>query len=178
MAFNANKESNYVQLDWSTATEKNSSYYDVQRSTDGIHFQSIGKVQAAGNSSSIHQYYFKDENASAPGVIYYKLVEHDIDGKTTDSDIRSIRNSSANDVTVVPNPSNGNFTVLVEGNDYKTISLLVYNTLGQVVYQASGNSNEGSTYSKNIDIQNLAAGVYILHVSSSGQTWTKKIIKE
>jgi hypothetical protein len=178
VSFTAEKVDSYNLLSWTTASEKNSSYFEVQKSYDGIHFISIGKVQAAGTSSSIRQYSFKDESPAASGIVYYQLVEYDIDGQSTNSEIKTIRNSSQNDLTVVPNPSNGNFTVNIEGLS-SGLSLVVYNTLGQVVYQSHEvNTADAAVYSKNIDIQNMAAGVYILHVSSSGQTWTKKIIKE
>jgi alpha-tubulin suppressor-like RCC1 family protein len=176
--FDAASTQGGVALTWATASERNSDYFSVQRSYDGINFQSIGKVKAAGSSSAVLQYSFMDESPAVPGIVYYRLVEYDFDGKTTTSEIKSVRNISGSDVTVVPNPSNGNFTVLVEGGQSKSLSMVIYNALGQVVYQVSDHNIEGSTYSKNIDIHNLAAGVYVLKVSSSGSTWTKKIIKE
>jgi alpha-tubulin suppressor-like RCC1 family protein len=176
--FDAASTQGGVALTWATASEQNSDYFSVQKSLDGVNFQPIGKVKAAGNSSAVKQYSLLDESPAASGIVYYRLVEYDIDGKTTTSDIKSVKNISDADVTVVPNPSNGNFTVLVDGEQNKSLSILIYNALGQVVYQVSDINNEGSSYSKNIDIHNLAAGVYILKVSSSGSTWTKKIIKE
>jgi hypothetical protein len=177
--FDAIPANGVVDLSWITATEKNSSYFSVEKSLDGVTFTSIGKVDAAGNSSSVKQYAFRDKNAAVSGVVYYRITEYDIDGESTHSNIRSIKNISDSDISVVPNPSNGNFTVTVDGGGQNTsLSLIVYNTLGQIVYQSSDKNNGGSNYSKNIDIQNLPSGVYVLHLTTSGGTWVRKIIKD
>jgi hypothetical protein len=51
--FSASLEKNNVVLRWQTATEINSAWYNIQRSKDGIHFNNIGKVKAAGNSTGL-----------------------------------------------------------------------------------------------------------------------------
>src|SRR5580704_6146810 len=49
-----------VDLKWSTATEINNSYFTIQKSADGISWQSIGRVEGAGNSLMLHIYSFTD----------------------------------------------------------------------------------------------------------------------
>jgi Glycosyl hydrolase catalytic core len=69
-----------VELRWQTSYERNSRYFDVLRATDGIHFNSIGKVNAVGNSSSTNSYRFTDVSP-AGGINYYKLMDVDADGR-------------------------------------------------------------------------------------------------
>lgn len=67
-------------LSWTTASENNSSHYDVEWSRDGFSWSTIGSEQAAGNSTSFLEYYFVEEN---PLLInnYYRLVQYDFDGQ-------------------------------------------------------------------------------------------------
>ncbi|MEI9956490.1 MAG: hypothetical protein WDM90_09365 [Ferruginibacter sp.] len=53
-----NKGKNLLQ--WQTATEINSDYFNVERSSNGQDFEVIGKVKAVGNSSNIINYNFTD----------------------------------------------------------------------------------------------------------------------
>ena len=177
LAFTAQQQNSSVLLDWSTATEKNSSYYDVERSTDGVNFTSIGKVNAAGNSNTIRNYNYTDNTATElSGTIYYRIVEYDINGETTVSTIEAVNTGKGSDVKIIPNPNNGSFTVLVEG-EQQELQLTLFNTVGIVIYEGSGKA-EGSVFEQNINIHNMPAGVYFLNVHSPSSSWVKKIVKE
>ena len=80
ISFTANYRDGSTWLYWQTASEQNSSHFDIERSIDGINFLSIGNVIAAGNSSFIKNYDFNDQH-SQKGVNYYRLKMVDVDGK-------------------------------------------------------------------------------------------------
>lgn len=67
------------QLWWATASETNSSYFLIERSTDGKLWQSIGTVVAVGNSQTTQNYNFTDVDYSEV-VNYYRLIQWDKDG--------------------------------------------------------------------------------------------------
>jgi len=69
-------------LTWKTATEHNSDYYWIERSTTGEFNENsvIGQKSAAGNSTVITSYSFLD-NDFEPTINYYRLVQVDIDGQ-------------------------------------------------------------------------------------------------
>lgn len=62
--FTASYRNNHVQLSWSTATELNASHFEILRSSDGIQYATIGTVAANGNTSSITQYSYNDNDPS------------------------------------------------------------------------------------------------------------------
>ncbi len=83
ISFDGKNTSTGVQLNWSTASEKNSDYFDVLHSTDKSNFISIGTKKAQGNIDAKSNYSFTDRNA-VNGVNYYILKQIDTDGKSTE----------------------------------------------------------------------------------------------
>lgn len=83
-----------IILNWSTALEQNNNYFEIQHSADGKIFRSIGNINGAGTSNSIKDYSFVDENPNA-GINYYQLVQHDFDGKTSNSNIIALASKIA-----------------------------------------------------------------------------------
>ncbi len=170
--FTAVKQGQGALLNWSTSLEINSSHFVVEKSTDGISFSAIGNVKAAGNSSNLLHYSFTDPYITS-GVTYYRLVQYDLDGTAHYSEIRTVTKEGTG-VQVVPNPNNGTFVVILDhASDVKT-KINVVNALGQLVYE----SGESTASLRNVDISNLASGVYYLQVSSYDETIVKKIIKD
>ena len=82
-------------LYWSTASENNSNYYDIQWSVDTYLWKSIGNIPAAGNSTSDIHYSFKHRDYT-DGFNYYKLVQYDYDGWFEEFDIIAIDNRQTN----------------------------------------------------------------------------------
>jgi len=67
---------------WNTASENNSSHFDLQSSIDGEMWRTITTKLAAGNSTEEIKYSWIDYNKNE--LIYYKLIQFDIDGKSTE----------------------------------------------------------------------------------------------
>lgn len=79
--FTAKNKATNVNLDWSTGSERNSSHYEIYKSTDLQNFEPIGRVASVGNTTQESNYEFIDTNPSE-GISYYKLVQVDFDGQT------------------------------------------------------------------------------------------------
>jgi hypothetical protein len=67
-------------IEWSTASEQNSDYFEIQISVDGSEYRSIGQIPAAGNSNSKLDYKWVDQGPLANAFNYYRLLQYDIDG--------------------------------------------------------------------------------------------------
>lgn len=79
-------------LKWETATEKNNSYFDIERSTDGVDWEKISNVPGAGTTLE-PQYYSVYDNSFEHTVNYYRLKQADHDGVEKLSGIVTIDNS-------------------------------------------------------------------------------------
>jgi hypothetical protein len=79
---------------------------------------------------------------------------------------------AGDNIVLSPNPSNGVFNL--SNPDGKEIELVVYNSLGQLVYQKQSSKELNST----INIQDQAAGIYFVKLRSNGEEVVKKIVME
>lgn len=155
-----------AKLLWSTASELNSTYYLIQRSVDGIHFDNIGKVDGAGNSSTLKSYNFVDLRPFN-GDNYYRIEQFDVDGQSTISGIRLV-NFQTYTTSIYPNPSNG---VIEVSSDNDILHIDVLDTFGKVVFSKSVND-----FSTKLDLQGLSAGIYYVKISYSGQSELLKLV--
>ena len=166
------KDGKSASLKWTTLQELKTDKFFVERSLDGINFNSIGTVAAVGNSNKEMTYKFIDPSPSA-GINYYRLAQSDRDGKITYSDIRSLVFDGNNRAIIIsPNPAKDKIIVQLAGNkDEVQIDLL--NTSGQklATYNVKQEKNK-------IDLPVLAPGVYYIRVAGPNNTGIKKLIIE
>jgi hypothetical protein len=170
ISFEAVKNGSAVLLNWITASEFNNDYFDVQYSTDGIHFVSIGTVKGNDNSTSVLDYSYTHLNPSS-GTNYYRLVQYDKNGKKEISPVKSVNIEGVN-VSIVPNPSSQNFNVQISGADQAEI--IVTDVLGREIYR-SKSQELGSAISFGGD---FAKGAYTVKVITGNEVQALKIIKE
>ncbi len=167
--FEAYKNQQDVNLTWETALEINNNYFELERSTDNVNFETIAKVKGNGNSSKLKSYGYTDINALLTfeqlDQLYYRLKQVDFDGSSTYSHTKvvSLGSLSAANVLVQPNPTNGNFTVRVlEANPAQSITLSIVDMFGNTVFSKQGILEAGQI---NVNAE-LATGVYTLLVNT------------
>jgi hypothetical protein len=171
VSFKGEINSSNVLLSWVTSQEIGNDYFEIQRSTDGTNFTTIGMVEGAGNSSSVIKYNFTDVSPTN-GTNYYRLVQHDFDGKNESSEIIAISFDGIY-VNVYPNPSNDEFQIQLSGLNNDAI-VVVTDVLGREVYRKILVENfERLSFGKD-----LPTGTYFLKAISENQTKTLKLVKQ
>ncbi|KUG09105.1 Ig-like domain-containing protein [Solirubrum puertoriconensis] len=102
-----------VRLRWSTAQEKNSAFFAVERSLDGRSFASVGTVPAAGSSTGLLAYAYVDDQLPIAGLLYYRLRQVDQDSRTAYSPVQAVRLSASTraKLQVLPNPARSRATL-------------------------------------------------------------------
>ncbi|MVN78817.1 DUF3494 domain-containing protein [Hymenobacter sp. HMF4947] len=111
-AFSVAQQSRAALLRWTTASEKNSNYFEVQSSSDGHVFAPLGRVPGHGTSSVGYAYTWTDlDIAHYPAaIVYYRLRQVDTDGTATFSPVRALAVGSSaapNALVLFPNPTHG-----------------------------------------------------------------------
>ncbi len=167
LSFNAALVNGYTEINWATASEENNDYFLVQKSDDGINFETIDEVMGAGNSN-IRLSYETVDYSPINNVAYYRLKQVDYDGQSSLSDIVSVRNSSVKSVNVYPNPSDGN--IKIETTD--DIEIVIYSASGQEIARYINNANSVSSY----DLSNYKKGIYFISYIINNETKIEKLI--
>ena len=143
-----------VRLNWLTSSEQNTDHYSVLHSTNGQHWETIGTVAAAGNSTAVSSYNFLHNNPFA-GNNYYRLQQADLDGNRSYSKIISIVTGLKNNRSVFPNPVARNTSFSIQVKQSGTVEL--YNNTGQLMLQKYLPAGMHS-----ISVGSIPAGVYRL----------------
>ncbi len=164
VSFDAKLNQNQVDLSWVTASEVNNDYFTIQRSSDGIEWIDIKKINGAGNSSTTLNYFTVDKNPLV-GLSYYRLQQTDFNGNKSYSEIRPIKYTiESATVLVYPNPNNGLLTI--EGDMNELNEIKIYNALGQDITHTITITTKGET-KKIIDLSHLADGIYFVKTLST-----------
>ena len=84
----------------------------------------------------------------------------------------SVKTINLDEVTnIYPNPTNGTLTVKVAGVSNQNVTVTVFNAVGtQVATATDANGN-----AINFNLSGQAAGIYMVQVTTGGQTVTKKV---
>jgi uncharacterized delta-60 repeat protein len=173
--FTAGKYNNSNILNWQTASEQNTSHFDIERSSEGISFSKIGQVLASVNSASLKNYAFTDLRPTT-GINYYRLKMVDADGHFTYSNVLVIKMNSVADVEIFPNPVADVLQVQLTSSQNKNTLLQIQDASGKTVKQQIFSSG-GSRLSTTINVSGLSKGVYFLVVKKDKSTIIKKFNK-
>jgi len=176
ISFEAECEDEDVQLTWSSATEINTDYFEIQHSLDGENFETIGIEKAAGNSDKQIDYDFLHEDVGY-GMHYYQLKMVDLDDTYEYSEkAKAFQNNSGFEfVSAYPNPTSEYLTVSYNGDNNASTEVSLINTWGVSVYQQSMRPNVGSNSLK-LDVTNINAGVYLLTIKNSDRLITRRVV--
>jgi len=169
---------NAIEVDWTTSQETNTSHFAVLRSTDGLLFEEIGTVDAAGNSNFTNDYTFVDE-APTEGTNFYKITQYDQDGRRSNSGVIEVNfslDAELNWTSIAPNPvestTNVGFSVEEDGN----MTLSVIDLKGAIVYQEDMAVTRGTNV-REIDLSAAPAGLYIVRLYGAQGRLDSKIVK-
>jgi hypothetical protein len=163
--FSAEKNGANVDLNWQTASEVNSAYFEIQRSVDGVNFETISSLEAAGYSNSLINYSFVDESP-ARGLNYYRIKEVDSDGTTQFSDVAVVDYVTGNallQLAMYPNPMEENAILNFEMPSAGNAKIEVFDALGKVVFSKESSFVEGGN-SVVLSELDLSTGNYFVRV--------------
>jgi Secretion system C-terminal sorting domain len=161
-------ENGTVQLNWRTASEVNLKQFDIEKSSNGQDFKSIGSVKSKGQIQ-ITNYVFSDINFKDHA--YYRLKQIDNDGKFEYSKIITIAASTSRPtIKITPSVSDDIWTVDIDYDDLRRAQIEVFDGNGKLMLSQKGTE-------KLIKTQTLARGLYFVKVTIGQQFWTKKMLK-
>lgn len=175
--FGAAQSGQNIEVNWSTASEYNSSHFDLEKSEDGITFRKITTVQASGLSNSLLNYHYTDKEVRAERN-YYRLISVDDNGEKKISNIVVVViKGRGQQLFVKGNPVHDRITLSFFKQPENSVSLSLYDASGKKVAQR----DFGKTAQQIIwdpGVASLSRGIYFLKVQSGDFRVTEKIVKE
>jgi hypothetical protein len=165
-------------LQWATASEFNTDHFEIQRSSDGQTFESIGNVTAAGISKVTREYTFTDPQAPEK-LNFYRLMQVDKDGSFKYSVIVSLNNNKGRwYIETYPNPVVEELQLQVNARDKGSMNLRLINQQGQLIKSMVLQKNTDELQLR-INLKEIPAGVYFLEMRvGEGVKEIRKIVKE
>ncbi len=173
--FTARKAGNKVQLNWSTSREENSSYFIIERSSNGTKFESIGKIAASYNSTAAIEYAFTDP-APLPGVNFYRLKEADKDGSFLFSAVVKVITEGHELYTLLQNPVQSDLRLKIDLPGTRKLRLAVEDGNGTILISREKIFHEGSSLVF-IPVDHLPKAVYYLIIAGEGVHNVKAFVK-
>lgn len=184
-AFDAKRIGNDALVTWETATELNNKGYDVQVSTNGKEFRTIGSVSVSSpNSNAPKSYRYLDIEKNKVGQRYYRLRQVDVDGKENFYSPRVVNFEGKATETVLsafPNPFGSadelhlSMQTDMAGAGQITVTDMTGRTISRQAVQLTSGSNDVTVKHMN----DLHAGFYLVKiVLPTGETKSLKVVKQ
>ncbi len=174
--FSVSEEASQVILKWVTAEEFNSECFKVERSFDGMRYEEIARVEAAGTTIETTYYVYADMEIFGDRTVYYRLKQMDFDGSLFCSSVEVINLSAPpkQPIAISPNPISSNECLYiklgsVEDRIYENLQLTIYNTLGEVVATKKEVDSIAAGDETFIDFPTVMPGTYYLFIINNNE---------
>jgi hypothetical protein len=164
-------------IEWTVLGKDDLSHFNVQRSTDGENFVTIGTQ----SSNSANGFYFMHADNGAPlQDVYYRIEIAEIDGTTKFSEVllaqnpcNQFRNAS---VVIYPNPSNDLFRLELLNVPKEKGSLQIYDQQGKAILDVDLDLITKNTFELSAQELNLSPGIYVAHIKVNDILLNKRLV--
>ncbi len=168
-----------VEVQWSTYQEANSDIFIVERELIDGEYEQIGRVNAAGNSSTLTSYEYVDHNPHV-GTNRYRLVQVDKDGSGKHSQVLETTFEGAENFSIIsvgPNPFQDVIKVaFFNPKEMQTVKASIIDIKGGLIDTRSVEAYQGGN-ALEFDLNALGKGIYFLRLESNSGTQYRKLIK-
>jgi Secretion system C-terminal sorting domain len=174
----AYQQASNIEVEWKVSNQLSVNNYEIQKSTDGRTFVTIGSKLAVNNTQLENTYTFTDVQVVS-GVNYYRIKSVDNSGAFKYSIIVKVNiGNFVKSVTVWPNPIQGNSMNLQFVNEAAgNYNVQLTNILGQVVFSKQINHAGGSATQTVSLPKGLISGGYQMQViAPDNTTQVQKVI--
>jgi len=177
-------DDNDAMLRWTTTYEQGSDHFEIERSFDGSHFETVGEVKSVGTSFGKTDYSFTDRLRNSilnKKDVFYRLRLVDANKRAEVTKVlvlRLYRTSSLKMIAVSPNPVYNDINVQVQLKENSYIVMKVSDSRGAEVSRKSIRGNEGVNVFMLEGTSKLKPGIYMLEVIiNSNERMTTKLVK-
>ncbi|MBS1653626.1 MAG: T9SS type A sorting domain-containing protein [Bacteroidetes bacterium] len=168
-----------VEVNWQVYSESNVSHYEVERSSDGMNFNTIGLVVAKNIDGQLS--YNLNDASPVNGTGFYRIKSVDLDGKAAYSVIVKVYTGKAtagSSMYVYPNPVKASAGVSVQFNELSkgNYQVQLFDASGKQVYRQSMSHSGGAITQSIVLPSSVKPGLYVIQVAGEGLKFNKSII--
>ena len=173
--FYVSSENGINKIQWQTLSEKNSDYFDVERSENEKPFAMIERIKSAGNSSILMNYQVYDHHAGRSSTCY-RLKEVDVNGSFDYSEAKCVSGTTSSSITVTPTIINSeNIKIDFGENNFTQVQIMIIDFSGKIVYDQKVNNNTLTI--RNEDAGFHQSGIYFIRMIADEKILdTKKLV--
>jgi hypothetical protein len=157
------------RLQWACSQEQNNHYFLVEKSSDGIHFDELSKVNGKNLPGMVQLYTALDETPSLP-VTYYRLKQVDLDNSFVYSPVIAVSGQLEAEIALFPNPTQGQTMLQLSGWE-ESATMEILDAQGRSLH-----SNIAVQSQTLHELPRLSPGIYVIKVQSSTQQVSEKLI--
>ena len=175
-SFRAKEAEKHNILQWETASELNTGWFVVERSTSGTgNWQALGQVTATGFSNDAQRYTFEDIQPRP--LSYYRLRILDFNGDTEFSELVVVERKSEQAFQLLnlsPVPATEELLVTYYTPQQSQISWSLMDMSGRVLTRNTMTSKGENLIE--IPVGKLGGGVYLFSIESASERLIKKVV--
>jgi hypothetical protein len=179
ISFSANPDEQHIVLEWITASERNNDYFVIERSTDALIFNEIGRINSIGNSTTLLSYRHEDHDVLQGVRYYYRIKQVDFDGTYANSEIVSAILSIRKDIIVgpfIPNPATLTTLLNVVTSNPQKVIFKLFALNGERLISEKYDLQQGNN-EINIDMGRIEPGTYFGQLHTAEGVFIRKLIK-
>jgi hypothetical protein len=177
--FEASALNDDAYLVWQTSSEINNKGFRIDRSINGVDFEPIAFVKGNGNSQKLIKYKYLDKNIFLnKSLWYYQLVQTDLDGTLSYSEVKRVENVNglSGSIQLYPNPVSNQFTVTInQEQELLNAELFALDGKSLGILTLINNNTSKQYHFKMLEV---SSGVYLLRLQTNLGFKQLKLIKE
>jgi len=175
ISFSARCATSFTQLQWQTGTESGIDRFDIERSTDGVSWLTLGNIPSSNNASG-SGYSFRDNDALPNALYRLKIIS--LPGDFVYSPVfRGGCADIALPFTVYPNPSQASAVAQLAVREASTATIKLVNSAGQIIYNAQWKLQPGLNLHP-LPVIALAAGTYFIQLQLNKSMLQTTFVKQ
>jgi len=174
--FKGINNNDFANLEWLTAQETPDLYFEVERSSDAIHFQKIAVINAEGSDGG-QRYNFTDNNVLTAGANYYRIKLVNSAGYEYTHTITLYAGNAGFDLKILNNPFDNHLSFDVGSPVDQQATISLFDNFGRLVLEQRQKLYMGSNKIILSDLGGLSGGSYFLRIQTNTQAVNKKVIK-
>ncbi len=181
VSFEAKLNSRKVDLTWVTESELNNDYFTIEKTKNGVDFETVATLNGAGTTTSISNYFTIDENPYM-GLSYYRLSQTDFDGHTQHFPLKSVslENNFQNSFSIFPNPTKQgtNLNISLTVNENQSTELIFTDMVGKKCFSYPVELTKGENSVTVILPKEISTGIYMIQSEIEGKKLATRFIVE